>query len=123
MFIYLVPFLLFWYTTNIIDPFISVPVPTASHDHHDGPAKRNHIFPFRLAVIVKVKFCEGYPKVVENVDELDCASAESAGAPGAELFVGAGPSLALGKMSSGDDNRGHNENAEVVSVERVRPPG
>jgi hypothetical protein len=60
---------------NIKEPDISVPVPTASHDHHDGPARRNHRSPLRLTVSEKVKFCGSPPKFVTK--ELDESSATS----------------------------------------------
>src|SRR3954471_5358282 len=52
---------------NIREPFISVPVPTASHDHHAGPARRNHRSPRRLTVSEKVKFCARPPKLETKV--------------------------------------------------------
>ena len=60
---------------KIKEPFISLPVPTASHDHHAGPARRNHRSPLST-VSEKEKLLAMPPKDVTK--ELAESSAKSA---------------------------------------------
>jgi hypothetical protein len=64
---------------------------------------------------VKVKFWLGRSNLVEKVEELETASADS--------IVLLLDEACLGKTCSGEEDRGHNENADVVDTRAATSEG